>query len=489
MLGPQADSFTPRSAPPGAEILIQGSGFAPQTIDDVHDRNTVFLETSEGTQFPVRPLMAEPEVMRVALPPLPKPDGQWYAGEVRLCVEVDEQIACAAEKLIIERAIESNAALGEILLESAQESLDTTIAALEALGATDLARETQERGAAQIQELREIVAQARAGRPPLVAGLEHDSSPVAIDLDTIGEIESLLLANRLSAVSLTRDLRTSRIQLKEIAKLEPDCGYSSEKVKSEKKLAYDTLVQEQKRIAIAYLAVVAATAVSGCLLSIFVGCVPGAALAVAITMPTAGTLFSIQSGKNFAEQLAIEYNEPNLLRSLSVEPQTLNLTVGGQQAFVMSGKFANITGKRKAVLVIKRLALDAIGAVVPSNAPIKLVSWLVDKLALILADQIGDFIIQSVARAPGNLEEEILLSSHTVGQTNHPPEASISAACNENDRWTAFGEQSTSGRSIGFAAKSDRLLMLNPNLGPPMASLLVRVNQIPDPVLEPRFSI
>jgi len=251
--GPAITSFSPLSAPPGSELTIQGLRFAPVLGGSTTPRTVVVFDAGSGREISSVPTSGTSDSLRVVLPPLPTgPTGDWYQGPVRVCVEVDQQRVCHSQLLDVQQAVKPSGPPGQLLVDTSQQILQATVSALQNLGSTQQAQLLQSEGAATLQILSDAVRDAVAGQPQSFSFQDDEgkTQTVSLDLATLNQVESLMVANQANINAAVAELRG--IEMRPFA-AGTTCGLPEEKRLEDIQKRHSSIERQKMAIAVAGL--------------------------------------------------------------------------------------------------------------------------------------------------------------------------------------------------------------------------------------------
>lgn len=352
--GPAIISVSPLSAAPGSEIVIHGERFAPPVGGEGASRTVAVFDAGSGREMSAVPTSVTPDDLRVLLPPLASgPTADWYQGPMKVCVQVDQQRTCHSQLLNVQQAVKPAGLPGQLLVNTSQQILQSTITALQTVGNTQQAQALQSEGAITTQFLADAVRDAVAGQPRSFSFQDDDGSTktVVLDLATLNQVESLMAANQANVNAAIANFRG--LALRPLA-TSTNCGLPEEKRLEERQKYHRVFGQLEMTATLAGLGASITLALSGG------GYLVNAAVGVLWTLATWPLVYG---------QIDIEYSpELNIIQSVRVEPASLDVPVGNSKNFAVKGTFSAISAETRNEELIYGKYLGMVLAIIPGGA-------------------------------------------------------------------------------------------------------------------------
>ena len=381
---PSDVSVFPRSAPPGAEIIIQGAGFVPEAASLASPRTVVIFKTATGYEIPTAPLEAAADRL-VALVPLipgdlvPEPAlDAWYQGPAEICVDVDGWQTCSPKPFPIETAVNPGRPTGETLLAIGQRRLEETVEFLRSSD-PEAAQAVQADGQARLDELRAMIDAAREGSTFLVRNSSGETRFIELNLRLLDQFESLIAANG-AGFAANAAPKASLSPETQRRFIDPSiCGLPEELELARLKDARDGVTAGLKLFT-ELAALVAAVIEAPYLVpaSIFIECDEDLNACTSLlddyfqrtadTYQTLGTVAAYGDYSLFLKQFWIDF-DTNSLESLRVDPKLrIDLEVKEMKPFRVYGRFVATRGAADMFEIFKEEALDQLASLLQEES-------------------------------------------------------------------------------------------------------------------------
>jgi uncharacterized protein (TIGR03437 family) len=189
--GPVLTSVQPAAVAPGADVVINGTGFIAEDPALPSARNAVFLLLPSGARIPLPVTQTAATSLTAIFLPL-QANGSWYAGPAQVCVSVDGQQTCASAPVQIGPLKMLTSAPGSTLLSLQQQSAVALASFFTAQGLPAAAAAIQAGAQTDAANLNAYIA-AAVNKKPLTLTLPDGSSiTVNPSLAVIATMETLL---------------------------------------------------------------------------------------------------------------------------------------------------------------------------------------------------------------------------------------------------------------------------------------------------------
>ena len=474
LVPPVISSLSASSGPPGTQIQISGTGFAPNIESQL--RTQVYVDLPDGSSALMPAINVTPTNILTMLPPIPTgAQGSWYSGPAKLCVKVDGQMSCAPGSIQISSRLISAQAPGQVTLTSLQQ-LQQSLAGLPFPGNPILNTYLQQQSEFDLSRLTDIINQAAMGKAPLIQLTQPDGSTISVPftLTFLQDVDSLLLASP-EYVTSVRSFSRGDYPVIPAAQT---CGLPSEQNLGQIAITYQAFLSTQESLNSVFFLALAAEGIGACLAAGPL-CLPVASAAVAASLPTAVLAYSAASWSLFAGQVGIE-TQNAFLQSLSASPAMATLEVQGSTGLTLSGTFVAKYSPGDYSAIIKKALGDLLAQNLapicgPEGSPLhSFCDWfsgeVIDEY---LKDTSGDAAPPENTPTPSYQAE---LSSYSVSVSpQSTPEVSLQLACTASDgKITALAPTPPAGELFGFAANGSLLVY---DALAPAATVTVLVNQ------------
>jgi uncharacterized protein (TIGR03437 family) len=396
------------AGPPGSTITIAGTGFGVGNGSTGLPRTTVLFNLNNGEQLLSPALGGNGSSIQATVPLILGTDLQPFQGPVQVCVSSDGQQSCAGQPFALQPPLSAPGQLGDTLLQTAQQVLQSTVAALNALDPTAGAA-LQASGNTNIQNLQSIVQQLRAGEVVTVPYTDLNGLPATASLDA----SSLQLIESMLAMTQPASGTTASAVAHET---QGGCSaLDGEAEQHETYEQYEIIENAKKTTERSALAVVVAVAVTGCLAG------PGGCAAALEPALAAFELLSTTVLTPFEVDLFRYEGGPNFLSNLET-PVAVQVAEGEiSSPFSIYADFGPVIGGSFVSFLLEDIT-DGLSEVIPSSP-------LVQQLAKAIVAGITDVV--SIPNLPTVGTERVELGGASLTPTNTAatPAASIQLAC------------------------------------------------------------
>jgi uncharacterized protein (TIGR03437 family) len=355
------------TGPPGSTITIAGAGFGVGNGSTGLPRTTVLFNLTNGEQLLSPSLGGDNLSVQATVPLILGTNLQPFQGPVQVCVSSDGQQSCAGQSFALQPPVPAPGQLGDTLLQTAQQVLQSSVAALNVLDPTAAAA-LQVSGNTNIQNLQSIVEQLRAGEVVTVsyADLNGEPATTSLDVSSLQLIESMLAMT--APASASSALRAAGAAARET---QGGCApLPAEAALADAYEQFEIIEQAKQTTERAALVDVAAVTIAGCLGGPG-GCAAalGPALAAfeelstAILVPFEIDLMRYEAGSNFL----INLQTPAAVQMAEGEVSNTNIyanfgpIVGGSSASFL---LDDLTGELSEVITSSALVKQLANAIV-----------------------------------------------------------------------------------------------------------------------------
>jgi uncharacterized protein (TIGR03437 family) len=452
---PEIYGVSPSAGPPGALITVSGIRFAAPQDGTV--RTIVEIVTPDGRRMPAVPLETEPGRISLLLPPIGVSTTTWYQGPVDVCVTVDGRSICRNRALQIAAAAQPSLPVGETVAKTGEEVSRAVTNVLSANGESAMAAHVNRVSQANLAQFREMVREARAGRPPTIRVQRPDGSTVEaqFDLAALQQVESVLTAAGASRPMIgTPPLKTAVRWA-----TEDPCGSARERELWKMRNDHESLDETLKWLG--------RTQFAAGMITIGLACTAGLAAclpAVPAISLTFAILFKSVAYAPFTAKILIEA-KPSMLFSLAARPPTANLGAGVERTVEIDGQFAAKTGtaitREYFVRILEDVVFISLGDALAKVGLGQLFGHIVG----MVADQLYQEFMPDMAQITTSAPQWVRLSSGSVkvSADRERAIAQVTLRCGEkagsirgvNNGTGTFTLQDDSERVLRFIGKYD----------------------------------